>query len=134
MPANPSAATIEPALSRSGNLLIDYLDLMPRSVDACVPDPAPVTGAPARFSPGFAFPEPTDAVRELYAAATAGWHRLGSYAGHRLSLLDLAGNPGTHTTKTFASLLIVARAVEYIRRTGEPITIFSPTSANKGTA
>jgi hypothetical protein len=137
MSANPSAATIEAALSspsRSGNLLIDYLDLMPRSVGACVPDPAPVTDDPARFSPGFALPEPTEAVRELYAAATAGWHPLGSYAGHRLTLLDLAGNPGTHTTKTFASLLIVARAVEYIGRTGEPITIFSPTSANKGTA
>jgi hypothetical protein len=134
-PALPgAAATIERSASGAGNLLLDHLDLMPRSIEACVPDPAPVTGEPARFSPGFALPEPTGRVRELYAAATAGWRSLGSYRGHRLTLLDLAGNPGTHTTKTFASLLIVARAVEYIRRTGEPVTIFSPTSANKGTA
>jgi hypothetical protein len=118
----------------SGNLLLDYLELMPRSVGACVADPAPAAGDPARFSPGFALPEPTDEVRRFYSAATVGWRPLGEYAGHRLSLLDLAGNPGTHTTKTFPSLLIVARAVEYIRRTGEPVTIFSPTSANKGTA
>ncbi|MPZ81618.1 MAG: hypothetical protein GEV28_14935 [Actinophytocola sp.] len=127
-------ATIEATATASGNLLIDYLELMPRSVGACVADPTPVTGDPAAFSPGFALPEPTEEVREFYSAATAGWRPLGEYAGHRLSLLDLTGNPGTHTTKTFPSLLIVARAVEYIRRTGEPVTIFSPTSANKGTA
>jgi hypothetical protein len=127
-------ATIEAAAPVSGNLLLDYLALMPRSIGACVADPAPVTGDPATFSPGFALPEPTDEVRRFYAAATVGWRSLGEYAGHRLSLLDLAGNPGTHTTKTFPSLLIVARAVEYIRRTGEPVTILSPTSANKGTA
>jgi Family of unknown function (DUF6002) len=51
-----------------------------------------------------------------------------------LTLLDLARNPGTGTTKTFPSLLIVARAVEFIRRTGEMVMIFSPTSANKGIA
>jgi len=45
-------------------------------------------------------------------------------------MLDLAREPGT-TPRDFASLLIVARAVQYIRRTGEPIMIFSPTSANK---
>jgi hypothetical protein len=51
-----------------------------------------------------------------------------------LHLLDLMGNPGTHTTKTFASLVIVGRAVEHIRRTGENLCIFTPTSANKGIA
>jgi len=127
-------ATIEATTPVTGNLLIDYLGLMPRSIGACVAEPAPVTGDPATFSPGFALPEPTEDVRRFYAAATVGWRSLGEYAGHRLSLLDLAGNPGTHTTKTFPSLLIVARAVEYIRRTGEPVTIVSPTSANKGTA
>ena len=132
-PAPAGTATIEAAPPASGNLLTDYLDLMPQSVGACVADPAPVTD-PAGFSPGFALPEPSEQTREFYSAATVGWRSLGTYAGHRLSLLDLAGNPGTHTTKTFPSLLIVARAVAYIRRTGEPVTIFSPTSANKGTA
>ncbi|HEV7652804.1 MAG TPA: DUF6002 family protein [Actinophytocola sp.] len=134
MITDPAGGTATIEAPASANLLLDYLDLMPSSIAACGADPAPVTGDPAAFSPGFALPEPAADVREFYAAATAGWRSLGEYAGHRLSLLDLAGHPGTHTTKTFPSLLIVARAVEYIRRTGEPVTIFSPTSANKGTA
>jgi hypothetical protein len=134
MITEPAVGTATIEAPASANLLLDYLERMPRSVAACVPDPAPVTGDPAAFSPGFALPEPATDVQEFYAAATAGWRSLGEYGGHRLTLLDLAGNPGTHTTKTFPSLLIVARAVEYVRRTGEPVTIFSPTSANKGTA
>lgn len=73
-------------------------------------------------------------MRTLLAPATARWQDLTTYQGHRVVLLDLTGNPGTHTTKTFASLVIVARAVEHLRRTGQPVIIFSPTSANKGTA
>ncbi|NEE51635.1 hypothetical protein G3M55_44405, partial [Streptomyces sp. SID8455] len=38
------------------------------------------------------------------------------------------------TTKTFASLHIVARAVQHIRQTGEPLLLTTPTSGNKGTA
>ena len=59
---------------------------------------------------------------------------LGGYRGRTLVLLDLMGNPATRTTKTFASLVIVARAVRHIRATGEPITIITPSSANKATA
>ncbi|HLX48823.1 MAG TPA: DUF6002 family protein [Streptosporangiaceae bacterium] len=117
----------------SGNLLADYYEMLPRAIAHCVPDPAPVT-EPASFSPGFSLPELTGEVREFLAAATVAWQPLGEYAGHPVTLLDLSGNPGTNTTKTFASLLIVARAVEFINRTGEPIMIFSPTSANKGVA
>ena len=115
------------------NLLVDFYGLMPGAIAECVPDTAPIKDSGV-FSPGFALPELDERVLAFFAAATAGWQRLGAYGGHRLSLLDLTGNPGTRTTKTIASLLIVARAVEYIRRTGEPIVIFSPTSANKGTA
>ena len=118
----------------TGNLLVDFPDMVARAVAECVDDPAPVTTDPTAFTPGFDLPEPDAAMRAFYAAATATWSPLGDYHDHRLTLLDLAGNPGTHTTKTFASLLIVARAVQHIRRTGEPIVIFSPTSANKGTA
>jgi hypothetical protein len=49
-------------------------------------------------------------------------------------LLDLMRNPGARTTKTMASLLMVSRAVGHIRRTGEKVLIFTPTSGNKGTA
>ncbi|GGK15910.1 hypothetical protein GCM10011583_54740 [Streptomyces camponoticapitis] len=121
------------ALVAERNLILDYYERLPQAVAALVDDPAPVTG-PGAFSPGFALPEPDAAVRGFFEPARAQWRELGTYAGHRLVLLDLAGNPGTHTTKTFPSLLIVARAVEYIRRTGETVMIFTPTSANKGTA
>jgi Family of unknown function (DUF6002) len=115
------------------NLLVDFYELMPSAVAECVPDTAASKDG-GEFSPGFALPELDERMLRFFAAGMAGWQRLGEYGGHRLALLDLTGNPGTRTTKTFASLLIVARAVEYIRRTGEPIVIFTPTSANKGTA
>jgi hypothetical protein len=129
--ATPDAATATPVVS--GNLLLDFYDWLPRAIASIVPDGAPVRRAEA-FSPGFLLPELDDGVRELFAPATASWWEIGSYRGHRLVLLDLTANPATNTTKTFPSLLIVARAVEHIRRTGEPVMIFSPTSANKGVA
>lgn len=52
----------------------------------------------------------------------------------RTYLLDLMRNPGTRTTKTVASILMVARAVSHIRRTGERLILLTPTSGNKGTA
>ena len=110
-----------------GNLLLDFYDELPAVVAHCVPDPA---ADPVSFD----LPELDDAVREFFSVATAQWRPLGEYRGHRVTLLDLTGNPGTHTTKTYASLLIVARAVEHIRRTGRPVMIVSPTSANKGVA
>jgi hypothetical protein len=119
--------------TRTGNLVLDFYDLMPEIVAHCVADPAPVHD-PAAFTPGFALPQLDDAVRDYFAVATARWQPLREYRGHRVTLLDLATNPGTHTTKTYASLLIVARAVEHIRRTGRSILIFSPTSGNKGVA
>ncbi len=117
----------------SGNLLLDFYDRLPEIIAHCVPDPSPVA-EPVVFSPGFALPELDDAVRSFLSVATARWQPVGEYRGHRITLFDLTGNPGTHTTKTYASLLIVARAVEHIRRTGRPIMIVSPTSANKGVA
>ncbi|MBB5958246.1 hypothetical protein FHS29_004854 [Saccharothrix tamanrassetensis] len=130
----PNSATTAPAPSGTANLLADFYDLLPRAIERCVPDLGPAVADPAAFSPGYALPELDGGVREFLSVATARWQPFGEYGGHRLTLLDLTGNPGTGTTKTFASLLIVARAVEYIRRTGEPIVIFSPTSANKGVA
>ncbi|MFE7484695.1 DUF6002 family protein [Streptomyces sp. NPDC057552] len=128
-----TTTTAATAPTAERNLILDYYERLPQAVAALVDDPAPVT-EPGAFAPGFALPEPDAAVREFFEPARAQWRELGTYDSHRLVLLDLAGNPGTHTTKTFPSLLIVARAVEYIRRTGEPVMIFTPTSANKGTA
>ncbi len=119
--------------TRIGNLVLDFYESLPEVVARCVADPSPVLG-PVGFTPGFAVPELDDAVREYFSVATARWQPLPEYRGHRVTLLDLTTNPGTHTTKTYASLLIVARAVEHIRRTGRPVVIFSPTSGNKGVA
>jgi len=132
-PALPAEAPPAGPTAVCGNMLVDYYDMLPLAVAACVPDPSPVM-RPGAFSPGFELPELDRDVREFFAAATVSWRPLGECAGHQITLLDLAENPATNTTKTFASLLIVARAVEFIRRTGQPIMIFSPTSANKGTA
>jgi hypothetical protein len=115
------------------NLIVDYYDVIPEAVARCGATPGGAPGTPG-FAPGFDLPALADDTREFFAAATATWRDLGEYGGHRLRLMDLTGNPGTHTTKTFASMLIVARAVEHIRRTGEAICIFTPTSANKGIA
>ncbi|BCJ28482.1 DUF6002 family protein [Actinocatenispora sera] len=117
----------------TANLILDYYDRLPEVVAARVHDPSPVTD-PVAFSPGFRFPELDDGLREFFSVATACWWQLGEHDSHRLQLLDLTRAPGTRTTKTLASLLIVARAVEFIRQTGEPVLIFTPTSANKGTA
>ncbi len=84
--------------------------------------------------PAFALPGRGAATTEFFRSAEVSWQEFGSYRGHTLTLLNLSRNPSTHTTKTFPSLLIVARAIEHIHRTGEPILIFTPTSANKGTA
>lgn len=51
-----------------------------------------------------------------------------------LHLLDLMRNPGTRTTKSVASLTMIARAVHHIRTTGERLVLLTPTSGNKGTA
>jgi hypothetical protein len=115
------------------NLIIDFYDEVIGAITARVADSAPVR-RPAEFSPGFLLPEMDSDLREFFAVATAVWRPVTIYREHQITMLDLTGNPGTNTTKTFPSLLIVARAVEYIRRTGERIMIFSPTSANKGVA
>ncbi|HEX6873877.1 MAG TPA: DUF6002 family protein [Micromonosporaceae bacterium] len=115
------------------NLITDYYHVIADAVRRCEAGPGGPAGTPA-FAPGFELPELTAQARQFYAAATASWHLLPDYHGHSLRLLDLTGNPGTQTTKTFASMLIVARAVEHIRRTGTAVCIFTPTSANKGVA
>src|SRR5687768_265553 len=98
------------------NLITDYYRLLPKVIAKCATEPAGL--------PGFALPELDEAVRRFYSVATASLRTLGAYGEHTVHLLDLAGNPETNTAKTFASLLIVARAVEHLRRTGEPVMIF----------
>lgn len=113
---------------RTGNLIVDHYDTL------CAVAGEFAAAAGATSDPAFALPALTPALRTFYAAATVSWQSIGTYRDQPLTLFNLAHNPGTDTTKTFASLLIVARAIRHIRRFGEPMVLFTATSANKGTA
>jgi hypothetical protein len=86
------------------------------------------------FQPGYELPELDGDIADFYSASGLSVAELDPYQGRTLKLLNLMHNPRTRTTKTIASLVIVARAMEHIRRTGERVLILTPTSANKGTA
>ena len=118
---------------RTANLLIENFEWVETAIDWLVHDRSPVL-SPTDFNPGFHLPKMTPALRDYLSCAEAAWWNLGTVGGRRLALLDLMRNPATGTTKTFASLLIVARAVAFIRETGRPIKIICPTSGNKGIA
>jgi hypothetical protein len=82
----------------------------------------------------FALPEPDARLAAFYGVSDLSWNALDDLDGRRLFLLNLMHNPGTRTTKTLASLTMVARAVAHIRRSSERLLILTPTSGNKGTA
>ena len=86
------------------------------------------------FVPGYRLPVLDAELTSYFAPSDIAVCELGDYRGRRLRLLDLMGNPQTRTTKTFPSLVIVARAVHYIRATGGAVMIVTPSSANKATA
>ncbi|MBO4270889.1 DUF6002 family protein [Microbispora triticiradicis] len=94
------------------------------------------SGAPdgGAFTPGWSLPPLTPELEAFFAPSLITAHELEPYRDTRLTLLNLMHNPRTRTTKTFASLMIVARAVAHIRRTGEAVMIITPSSANKATA
>ncbi|MEU8547491.1 DUF6002 family protein [Streptomyces roseoverticillatus] len=89
---------------------------------------------PEGFSPGPRLPPLTERLRTFLSVSGLAATDLGAHRGTRLSLLDLMRNPGTRTTKTMASLVIVARAAHHVRETGEPLMLLTPSSANKATA
>jgi hypothetical protein len=89
---------------------------------------------PEAFTPGWSLPGLDPAVERFFAASGMAVADLGQYHGRQLRLLDLMGNPRTRTTKTFPSLLIVARAVQYLRTHDESLMIVTASSANKATA
>jgi hypothetical protein len=118
---------------RVGNLILDYYERLRELVASAAPAVQPA-GDADDFSPGFVLPELDEGIRRFFAVAEAGWSFLARHGSCDIYLLDLMRNPATNTTKTLPSLLIVARALEHVRRTGERVLIFSPTSANKGIA
>jgi hypothetical protein len=112
------------------NSLTHYYDEVGQALSILEPS----RGAGGGFSPAFRLPERSPALEEFFEASEIAVTALPEYRGHRLRLLDLMRNPATRTTKTIASLTIVARAVCHIAETGERIMIITPSSANKATA
>ncbi|WP_086563296.1 DUF6002 family protein [Streptomyces africanus] len=93
-----------------------------------------ISSSDSGFAPPFELPAPSAALNEFFSVADPRFAELGMVGRSRLVLLDLMGNPATRTVKTLASLVIVARAVLHTERTGEPVMIVTPSSANKATA
>lgn len=114
------------------NVLAHYYDDLQRC--AAVVREGRAGSRDSSFTPPFALPPLTPALERFYSAAEVGITPLGEYRGTELVLLDLMRNPRTRTTKTVASLTMVARAVEHIHRTSEPVMLLTPSSANKATA
>ncbi|WP_433338031.1 DUF6002 family protein [Spirillospora sp. CA-294931] len=108
------------------NALIRYLP----GVHAAMSCVRAERAADAHPAPPFELPAMSAALERYLDASEIALTK----ADEQLYLLDLMRHPGTRTTKTIASLVMVARAVEHIRRTGERLLILTPTSGNKGTA
>ncbi|MFD3328026.1 DUF6002 family protein [Streptomyces sp. NPDC058701] len=135
LPSSPDlAATDGHADIRRPSALAHY-DAELRAVLAAAGEaPAPAGAHGGGFAPGWELPAPGADLERFFAPSGISAHTLDEAGGRRIGLLNLMHNPRTRTTKTFASLVIVARAVAHIRRTGEPIMIVTPSSANKATA
>lgn len=103
-----------------------------RDLFATTPETTPDTGGD--FTPGTELPHLSAAMRDFLAPSGLAHAPMGHYAGKQLALLDLTRNPATGTTKTYPSLVIVARAIRFIQDTGQRVTIVTPSSANKAIA
>ncbi|SEC68184.1 hypothetical protein SAMN04490185_1888 [Pseudomonas frederiksbergensis] len=93
-----------------------------------------VSSSDDAFEPSMRLPELDPRMQAFLSVATAQFFEMGRYRDVPLRLLDLRQNANTQTTKTFASTLIVARAIRHIQETGESILLFSPSSGNKAIA
>ncbi|WP_254018995.1 DUF6002 family protein [Mesorhizobium escarrei] len=113
--------------------LVTYYDKIATVGSICSSNPGLGTQEPG-FKPGYELPPLDEKLVSFFEPATIALHRLGDYRGRQVNVLNLVGNPRTRTTKTFASLVMVARAIQHIRATGESILIVTPTSGNKGGA
>lgn len=134
-PTLPAAAP--PAATLLKNALTHYDRDLRQTLTALERDRTDASGAGAEgpvFSPAFRLPDPSPELERFFSVSDIAVTDLPSYRGHRLRLLDLMRNPATRTTKTLASLVIVARAVRHITDTGERVMIVTPSSANKATA
>lgn|GEM_PF-1038269 len=115
------------------NAIIKYYDKIKMAGQACESDSGLPTSEPG-FRPDYRLPDVDRRLVEFFDLAKIDLYRIGNYLGRDVNLLNLSGNSRTKTTKTFASLVMVARAVAHIQATGESVLIVTPTSGNKGGA
>jgi hypothetical protein len=73
-----------------------------------------ISSSDAAFEPSMRLPELDPRMQSFLSVATAQLFEMGSYRDVPLRLFDLRQNKNTQTTKTFASTLIVARAIRHI--------------------
>lgn len=116
----------------SQSLIIRYYDLL-KSLFSNMEDERR-SNPSSNFEPPFELPELTEDYVKFFDVARVSFEDMGVYEGKKIHLLNLIKNPGTQTTKTLASLLMVARAVNHINKTGKGILIFTPSSGNKAIA
>ncbi|MCO5997988.1 DUF6002 family protein [Actinoallomurus rhizosphaericola] len=114
------------------NALAHYYPEVGSALSSLIKNDAPILNG--EFDPGNRLPELTDEMVDYLSASTLACIEAATYDGKRISFLDLTRHSGTQTTKTFASLMIVARAVRFIQDSGLSLTIVTPSSANKAVA
>lgn len=102
------------------------VELTARHLDASRPE--------AATEPSFALPSDDAWWEDFFSPSPVAVADLGTYKGCRLLFLDLMRTPGVQTTKSFASLTMVARAAHHTARMAEPVIIVSPSSGNKAMA
>ncbi|MER6067839.1 DUF6002 family protein [Streptomyces sp. NPDC001852] len=86
------------------------------------------------FEPAWEIPELSESLERYFSASGLSGGSMGEYHGRRLLFMNLTGNPRTHTTKTFGSQVIVARALRHIETHDEPVLLVTPSAANKAVA
>lgn len=79
-------------------------------------------------------PEITEKYVELFEHSSISRSDILVYKDYSIELLNLMSDPTTNTTKTFPTLLTVAKLINHIKKTGETVIILTPSSGNKATA
>ncbi|AEX52506.1 hypothetical protein Rahaq2_2657 [Rahnella aquatilis CIP 78.65 = ATCC 33071] len=86
------------------------------------------------FNPGYELPPLDDRMVNFLNCSDVSWTEIDEYKNVNITILNMTKNKETQTTKIFASLIMVARVVAYINRSGKGVTIITPSSANKAMA
>jgi hypothetical protein len=112
------------------NALIAYLDDVQEAMRLVAATKTPTE----RFEPAWRLPERSERLERFFSTSSLSLAGMARVGDAELFLMDLTQNPGTGTTKTFGSHVIVARALRHTQDTGEPVLLLTPSAANKAVA